>query len=126
MLTNFFKKMDKLARYWNIRGIPAPTFTDPQTDKGSITVSLVIFSAGLCAFCIGIAISTVISSLTGWFVADASLEAIKEAFWMSFQMLLASMGMYLGRRIGRAPDGTINVEPEDAPADTEKSDDEAK
>ena len=77
--------MKKFRSTWNNKGINAPVMRDPKTGKGSITASLVVIS------CICVVISLVTNKL------DKS---------GAFQFYLASIGVYLGRKITNK-DGSI-------------------
>src|SRR6185369_10023925 len=88
--------VDKMNKF----GIPVPTARDPKTGKGSITVSLIVFSSGLFGFCILFMLASAIAKWAGFFVlTDATLAQIKTAADYSFQFLLASLGGYLGRKM---------------------------
>lgn len=89
----FIDKMNKM-------GIPVPTVRDPKTGKGSITASLIVFSAGMFGFCILFMLASAVAKWAGFFVlTDATLAQIKTAADYSFQFLLAALGGYLGRKM---------------------------
>ncbi|MEM4359953.1 MAG: hypothetical protein QXT45_05440 [Candidatus Bilamarchaeaceae archaeon] len=72
---------------------------DPKTGKGSITATLVIASSGACLLSILLMLGVFIARINSWFVLNEdTLESLKAAFNSSFEMFLASLAAYLGRK----------------------------
>jgi hypothetical protein len=89
----------------NERGIPVPTIRDPKTQLGSVSLTMVVVSFGLMSICVVMALCLVVSKWAGFFAAaDVSLNSLKEAFWMSFEMSGLSAGLYWSRKFQK--DGT--------------------
>lgn len=85
---------------------------------------MVCVSFGLMAGCTLLAIALVVNKWAGFFSEEATaLSALKEAFFMAFQMAGLSAGLYWGRKFQRDEKGAVTVKgkPEsDAPAETSK------
>lgn len=105
----FMQKWSTFVGALNSRGIPLPMARDPATGVGSITVSLIVVSAGLCGICVLAAIGTIINNLAGLYTVEVDINALKEAHFMSFQMLLASMALYAGRKIQTNGSGKVEI-----------------
>jgi hypothetical protein len=95
---------------WNKEGIPAPMIRDPKIGLGSITASLVVASAGLCALCIILVALSGVAKVSGLFLnfADAQ-QSLINAFNIAFQFFLACGGFYLGRKVMRDPKGQLDL-----------------
>ena len=112
-INDVIDKWKKFVSDMNTKGIPLPTARDPKTGTGSVTFSLVVFSAGLCGLSIIFMLSTSVAKLTTDFTLNPETTAqVKSAFDSSFQFLIASLSAYLGRKFQKDPKGTITVEPE--------------
>ena len=106
-------KIKKLIQAMNEKGIPLPMIRDPKSKGGSLTVTLVTVSAGLCTFTILFMLATIISKLTGSFsINETTLPHLREAFYSSIQFLIVSLGGYLGRKLQRSENGKITLEEE--------------
>lgn len=89
----------RLVTKCNERGIPLAMVRDPKTKIGSVTVTLVVVSAGLCSICILLMLASAIAKLTGWFTLNEStLKQIQSASDASFQFLIAALSAQFGRR----------------------------
>lgn len=83
----------------NEKGINLPMIKDPKTKIGSVTVTLVVVSAGLSTICILLMLASAIAKLTGWFIlTESTLRQIQSASDASFQFLIASLSAQFGRR----------------------------
>jgi hypothetical protein len=104
-------KWRKFVGDMNKKGIPVPTARDPKTQLGSVSFSMVFVSFGLMAICVLMAIALVVNKWTGFFAApDGALSALKEAFFMAFQMAGLSAGLYWGRHFQKNSDGTVSLD----------------
>lgn len=99
----------------NTKGVPIPMVRDPKGGQGSVTLTLVAFSAGLCILSIIFMLSTSVAILTTDFTLNSETTAqVKQGFDSSFQFLIASISAYLGRKFQRDPKGELTVESKDA------------
>ena len=74
---------------------------------------MVIVSFFLCIVPTLMMIATVIAKLAGFFELNAANEAqLMNAFSASIQLLIASLGGYLGRGMQRGPDGKVTLNDE--------------
>lgn len=113
--------MDKVISWWadfvakmNEQGIPLPMLR--TNGKASVTGTMVIISFALCVLPTLIMIGTVITKLTGIFTLnDGNQAQLMNAFSSSIQLLIASLGAYLGRGIQRGADGKVIVEKSSEP-----------
>ena len=95
----------------NSKGIPIPMARDPKTGVGSLTTSLVVFSAGLCGLAIIFMLSTSVAKLTTNFTLNSETALqIKQAFDSSFQFLIVALSAYLGRKFQRDSKGELTTE----------------
>lgn len=110
--------MDKFTEWWknfvgkmNEQGIPLPTFRDPKTGKGSVTVTMVKVSFALCVVPVLVMIATVLTKLAGVFtLTDANQAQLLNSFSSAIQLYIASLGAYLGRKLQRDEKGKVEVE----------------
>lgn len=108
---NLIAKWKAFVERMNSQGIPLPTARDPKTKVGSVTLSLVVFSAGLCGTSIMIMLGTSLAKLSTNFVLNAETSTqIHDAFVSSLQFLVASLGAYLGRKMQKDPNGGVTLE----------------
>jgi hypothetical protein len=108
MLNELKEKYLEFVNNMNSLGIPLPTIRDPKTGKGSITVSLVVVSAGLASIAILLMIVSIFAKLTTQFtLTDATMAQLKEAFWSSLYFLGTSLTAYLGRQYQIKDQGLI-------------------
>lgn len=99
MAKSFLYDVRKIVSDINSKGLSVPTIRDPKTNKGSVSFTMVFLSFGLMFACAVIAITMVINKWAGIFVeSDTSLNILKEAFSMAFQMASLSTGLYWGRK----------------------------
>ena len=83
----------------NEKGIPVPTARDPKTKEGSVSLSLVVVSAGLCSLAILMMLGIAISKFTGLFtVTQDSMNSLQNAFNASLQFFTACGALYFGRK----------------------------
>lgn len=88
-----------LIKNLNDRGIPLPMVRDPKTGKGSVTVTLVVVSSGACFIIVLLMIANFIAKWSDLFIFNEdTLTSLKEAFNSSFNVLVASLAAYLGRK----------------------------
>lgn len=105
------KKWKEFVGRMNEQGIPVPTMRDPKTKKGSVSFTMVVVSFGLMTMCALMAMALVVNKWAGFFSEDAeSLTALKEAFFMAFQMAGLSVGLYWGRKFQRDDKGGVTVD----------------
>lgn len=108
------KLADKWKRFvndMNEKGIPVPTCRDPKTKVGSVSFTMVCVSFGLMAICTIMAMALVVNKWAGFFNPDAeSLNSLKEAFMMAFQMSGLSAGLYWGRKFQRDEKGAVSLD----------------
>lgn len=110
---NLAEKWKEFVTKCNEKGIPVPMARDPKTKEGSVSLTMVVASFGLMAVCTGMAIGLVVNKFGGFFTDEASaLAALKEAFFMAFQMSTLSCGLYWGRKFQRDEKGAVSVEGE--------------
>lgn len=110
--------MDKIITWWkdlvnkaNVNGIPLPTFRDPKTGKGSVTVTMVKVSFALCVIPTLVMIATVLTKLAGVFtLTDANQAQLMNSFTSAIQLYIASLGAYLGRKLQRDEKGNLALE----------------
>lgn len=113
--------MDKVIAWWtqfinkmNEQGIPIPMVR--ANGKASITATMVIISFLLCVIPTLLMIGTVLTKLAGVFTLnDVNQAQLLNAFSSSIQLLIASLGAYLGRGMQRGPDGKVIVEKSSEP-----------
>jgi len=111
---NIAEKWREFVDKMNSAGIPLPMVRDPKTKEGSVTVSLVVMSSFLCTLTIGMMLASIISKLTGYFIVnDSTMNMMREAFYSSIQLFIASLGGYLGRKFQRDSKGNASLEAED-------------
>ena len=114
--------MDKLTAWWlqfvnkmNEHGVPVPMAR--VNGKASVTGSLVIVSAALCALPIVIMVGTVLTKLAGVFTLNEANQAqLINAFSAAIQLHIASLGAYLGRGMQRGSDGKVLIDGEVKPS----------
>lgn len=110
-LKDLLQKWKNFISDMNDKGIPVPTARDPKTKTGSVTFSLVVFSAGLCGLAILFMLGSAVAKLTGFMVINVeTVSQIKAGFDSSFQFLIASLSAYLGRKFQKDPNGTITAD----------------
>lgn len=110
-LNDVLEKWKKFVSDMNEKGVPLPMARDPKTKMGSVTLSLVVFSAGLCGLAILFMLAGALAKLTGFLVLNAdTIAQIKAAFDSGFQFLIASLSAYLGRKFQKDSKGDITVE----------------
>lgn len=108
---NLAQKWKEFVGSLNEKGIPLPTARDPQTQKGSVTFTLVAVSFGLMALSTGLCVGLIISKWAGFFEdTKDSLTALKEAFSMAFQMSSLSAGLYWGRKFQKDDKGGVTLD----------------
>lgn len=108
---NLAEKWKIFVNEMNSKGIPVPTARDPATKKGSVSFTMVMASFGLMLICCLMAIALVVNKWLDFFAApDAALSALKEAFFMAFQMSGLSVGLYFGRKFQRDEKGAVTVD----------------
>lgn len=111
--------MDKLMSWWtqfvtkmNEQSIPVPMAR--INEKASVTGTMVIISFFLCMVPTLLMIATVIAKLGGFFeITKTNEDQLMNAFSSSIQLLIASLGGYLGRGMQRGPDGKVSVDKEE-------------
>jgi hypothetical protein len=111
--------MDKVIAWWksivlkmNEQGIPIPMVR--VNGAASVTGTMVIVSFFLCMVPSIMMIATVIAKLGGFFeITKANEDQLMNAFSASIQLLIASLGGYLGRGMQRGADGKVILEKED-------------
>lgn len=109
-LSDLKQKWVDFVNRMNKYGIPVPTARDPKTGKGSVTASLVVFSAGLFGVCILFMLASAVAKLAGLFaLTDLTIAQVKTAADYSFQFLLAALGAYLGRHLQKGE--SIDLDP---------------
>lgn len=87
------------SNHLNVNGIPLPMVKDPKTGQGSVTVTLVVAASGGCIASVILMLSVFIAKINSWFILnDDTLESLQMAFDSSFELLLASLAAYLGRK----------------------------
>jgi hypothetical protein len=107
------QKWKEIVRKANENGIPLPMARDPKTKVGSVSLTMVVTSFGLMAFCTTMAIALVVNKWAGFFTDEANaLASLKEAFFMAFQMATLSCGLYWGRKFQRDEKGAVSIEGE--------------
>lgn len=95
----------------NENGILLPMVHDPKTKTGSVTLTLVVMSSGLCGLAVVFMLATAVTQLASDFtLTPQTSEQIKNAFASSFQFLIASLSAYLGRKFQRDDKGGLTVE----------------
>lgn len=97
----FFNKteLSKIIKHIGINGIPFPMVTDPKTGKGSVTVTLVVVSSGVCFIAIFLMMTVFFAKLNHWYILnDDTFHSLEKAFDSAFNVFLTSLGAYLGRR----------------------------
>jgi len=105
------KKWKEFVGRLNDKGVPVPMARDPKTGKGSVSLSMVVVSFGLMSLCAMLAMAMVVNKWAGFFSEDAeSLTALKEAFFMAFQMAGLSVGLYWGRKFQKDDKGGVIVD----------------
>lgn len=93
--TELKEKWLSFVRGMNERGFPLPTFRDPETGKGSVSLTLVIVSFNFCMLgMIGKA-----SGLVGGIDPSQTLN-----------LFMVCAGLYWGRKFQRGSDGSFSVE----------------
>lgn len=108
---NIAEKWRQFVGRMNEKGIPVPTMRDPKTKMGSVSFTMVVVSFGLMTMCALMAMALVVNKWGGFFSEDAeSLAALKEAFFMSFQMAGLSVGLYWGRKFQKDDKGGVIIE----------------
>lgn len=108
---NLIAKWKLFVDKMNTKGIPIPVARDPKTGKGSVTLSLVVFSAGLCGVSILMMLGTSVAKLSTNFVLNQeTANQIHDAFVSSLEFLVASLGGYLGRKMQKDPNGAVTLE----------------
>lgn len=120
--------MDKILQWWmnlvsaaNEYGIPLPMARDPKTGKGSLSVSMVQVSFGLCVIPVILMTGTVLAKLTGVFALnDANSQQLMNAFSASIQLYIVSFGGYLGRKLQRDSKGAVNMDGAEKEEETSK------
>lgn len=111
--------MDKLIEWWknlvnsmNEKGIPIPMVR--VNGKASVTGTMVIVSFFLCTVPTLLMIATVIAKLGGLFeITKANEDQLMNAFSSAIQLLIASLGGYLGRGMQRGSDGKVSIDKSD-------------
>lgn len=93
----------------NEKGIPIPMVR--VNGKASVTGTMVVVSFFLCIVPTLLMIATVIAKLGGFFdITATNQDQLMNAFSSAIQLLIASLGGYLGRGLQRGSDGKIKVE----------------
>lgn len=108
--------MDKVVAWWtsfvnkmNEQGIPIPMIR--ANGKATITGTMVVVSFFLCIVPTLMMIATVVAKLAGFFeLTKANEDQLMNAFSASIQLLIASLGGYLGRGMQRGSDGKLVVD----------------
>ena len=129
--------MGRLLTWWiqfvnkmNEQGIPIPMIK--ANGKPTITGTMVVISFALCSLPVLLMVGTVITKLTGIFTLnDANQAQLLNSFNCSIQLLIASLGGYLGRGMQRDDKGKINLLAAEAEAkkiepEVKKSESESK
>jgi hypothetical protein len=92
-------KWKEFVNSMNTRGIALPMARDPKTGEGSVAVTLVVVSGGLCTMTVLMMLASIISKLTGFFaINDQTINSMREAFYSSIQFFIAAYAGYLGRK----------------------------
>lgn len=111
MKMNLFSKIEifNLLKSFGVNGIPFPMITDPKTGKGSVTVTLVVVSSGVCFIVITLMVMVFLAKLNHWFILNEdTLHSLEKAFDSAFNVFLTSLGAYLGRRFQSAESSSKN------------------
>lgn len=110
---NLMEKWKELVGKVNSKGIPLPMARDPKTGLGSIAVSLLIVSGGLCAITILMMLATIVSKLSNAFsINENTMGMMREAFWSSLQFFGVTYAGYLGRKMQRDEKGNLSIDGE--------------
>lgn len=118
MLINDLKnKWIDFVNKLNSKGIPVPTARDPNTGKGSLTASILVFSAGLFGICIFFMLATAVAKWAGAFtLTEATTSQVKMAADYSFQFFVTAYTGYLGRQMQKpASPKALEVQKVDSP-----------
>ena len=117
---NLIQKWKVFVEKMNEKGVPIVVARDPKTKEGSVTLTLVVVSAGMCMASVGIMLATSIAKIHSDFTLTPETSAqIHDAFGSSFQFLIASLGAYLGRKFQSDGKGAASL-------DNPKEDSDAK
>jgi hypothetical protein len=87
-------KIKQLMRYSNEHGVYFPVVRDPLYQTPSVTLTTVVVSFGMCV--IGL-----IGKASGFLGGVDMSQALT--------LFAISSGIYLGRRIGKSPDGSVEI-----------------
>lgn len=112
--------MDKIVEWWknlvnmmNEKGIPFPMVR--VNGKASVTGTMVVVSFFLCTIPTLLMIATVIAKLGGFFeITKTNQDQLMNAFSSAIQLLIASLGGYLGRGMQRGADGKVIMDKPDS------------
>lgn len=108
---NLVEKWKEFVGKINSRGIPLPTVRDPKTGVGSVTVTLVVMSSGLCCISVLIMLGTCLAKMKSDFVLNPETASeIHDAFMSSLEFLGMSLGAYLGRKLQQDSKGNITLD----------------
>jgi hypothetical protein len=111
---SLIEKWKEFVDKMNNKGIPLPMARDPKTKEGSVAVTLVVVSGGLCSITVLMMLATIISKLSGVFaINESSMTMMRDAFYSSMQFFVASYAGYIGRKMQRNEKGAITLEAED-------------
>ena len=114
------EKWKSFVEKMNSQGVPIVTARDPKTKSGSVTLTLVVVSAGLCAISILIMLGTCVVKLkTDFDLNPQTSTEIHDAFVSSLEFLGMSLGAYLGRKMQN--DGKGNITLDSSSKDIDKS-----
>jgi hypothetical protein len=93
------------------KGVPILVARDPKSKEPSVTLTLVVVSAGMCMISVAIMLATSIAKIHSDFTLTPETSGqIHDAFSSSFQFLIASLGGYLGRKMQSDGKGGVALE----------------
>lgn len=90
-----FDKLKEVVQFMNEKGIPIPVVRDPLFQTPSVTLTTVVVSFGMCV--IGL-----IGKASG-FLGGVDMSQALTLFGIA-------SGIYLGRRIGKSADGSVEIQ----------------
>ena len=104
-------KWKEFVRKLNEKGIPVPTIRDPKTQMGSVSFTMVCISFGVAVLTSLFALAMIINKWAGFFTApESSINALKEAFSMAFELCLLSCSLYWGRKFQKDEKGQVSLD----------------